>query len=148
MSARPAIASRLSNARLVVASATAGFALVGIAVLRAFDPGADGASSSLLWPCAFHVITGLHCPGCGLTRTLHALVHGDIARAWSMNPLAMIALPLLAMMLVQWCVARPLLPAWLDRRAHDGRWWISALVLFGVLRNLPYAPFAWMAPGV
>lgn len=142
MSALPAIASHVRNARFVVASATAAFALGGVAVLRAFDPNAGG-----LWPCAFHVITGLHCPGCGLTRTLHALVHGDIARAWAMNPLAIVALPLLALMLAQWGFARPLLPAWLDRRVHDGRVWIAALVLFGVLRNLPYAPFAWMAPG-
>ena len=142
MSALPVIASHARNARFVVASATAAFALGGAAVFRLFDPNAGG-----LWPCAFHVVTGLHCPGCGLTRMLHALVHGDIARAWSMNPLAMIALPLLAMMLAQWWVARPLLPSWLERRAHDGRWWIAALVLFGVVRNVPVAAFAWMAPG-
>ncbi|HEY1139594.1 MAG TPA: DUF2752 domain-containing protein [Lysobacter sp.] len=126
--------------RTAVVGATAVFASVGVAMLRAFDPAA-------LWPCAFHAITGLHCPGCGLTRLLHALVHGDVARAWSMNPLAMIALPLLGVMLVQWWVARPLLPAWLDRVAHDGRAWVVALILFGALRNLPFAPFAWMAPG-
>lgn len=142
MSVAPAFASRLLTPRTVVAAATAVSALGGVAVLRALDPNAGG-----LWPCAFHAITGLHCPGCGLTRALHALVHGDIARAWAMNPLAMIALPLLAMMLAQWWVSRPLMPAWLSRRAHDGRWWIATLVVFGVLRNLPYAPLAWMAPG-
>jgi len=126
--------------RTAVVGATAVFASAGVVVLRAVEPGA-------LWPCAFHAITGLHCPGCGLTRMLHGLVHGDVTRAWSMNPLAMIALPLLAIMLVQWWLAKPLLPAWLDRRAHDGRLWIVALIAFGVLRNLPFAPFAWMAPG-
>jgi len=126
--------------RTAVVGATAVVASIGVAVLRVFDANA-------LWPCAFHAITGLHCPGCGLTRMLHALVHGDVARAWSMNPLAMIALPLLAMMLMQWWLARPLLPAWLNRIAHDGRVWVVALVVFGVLRNVPFAPFAWMAPG-
>ena len=125
--------------RTAVVGATAGVASVAVAGLGVFGAGA-------LWPCAFHVITGLHCPGCGLTRLLHALAHGDLARAWSMNPLAMIALPLLAVMLMQWWLARPLLPSWLDRRAHDGRVWIAALIAFGVLRNLPFAPFAWMAP--
>ena len=125
--------------RTAVVGATAAGASVAVAALRVFEPEA-------LWPCAFHVITGLHCPGCGLTRLLHALAHGDLARAWSMNPLAMIALPLLAVMLMQWWLARPLLPSWLDRRAHDGRVWIAALIAFGVLRNLPFAPFAWMAP--
>ena len=124
--------------RTAVVGATAVCASLGVAVLRMFD-------ANSLWPCAFHAITGLHCPGCGLTRMLHALVHGDVARAWSMNPLAMIALPLLAAMLAQWGLARPMLPAWFDRYAHDGRVWIVALLAFGVLRNLPM--FAWMAPG-
>ncbi|BDU18064.1 DUF2752 domain-containing protein [Lysobacter auxotrophicus] len=137
-----AVASRAStfDMRTVVVGAAAVSALSGAALLRAVEPGA-------LWPCAFHAITGLHCPGCGLTRMLHALVHGDMARAWSMNPLAMIALPLLAMMLMQWWLARPLVPARLNRVVHDGRVWIVAMVLFGVLRNLPFAPLAWMAPG-
>jgi len=137
-----AVASRTPShafqMRTAVVGATAVVASFGVAALRVLDANA-------LWPCALHAITGLHCPGCGLTRMLHALVHGDVARAWSMNPLAMIALPLLAIMLVQWWLARPLLPASFNRLAHDGRVWIVALVVFGVLRNLP--AFAWMAPG-
>lgn len=128
--------------RTLLALAAATAALCGAAVLRAMDAHGLG-----LPPCAFHAITGLHCPGCGLTRALHALAHGDLARAWSMNPLAMVALPLLAVMLVQWWMSRPLLPGWLDRHVHDGRWWITALLVFGVVRNLPYAAVAWMAPG-
>ncbi|WP_396615879.1 DUF2752 domain-containing protein [Lysobacter soli] len=131
-------ASLAFEMRTAVVGATAVLTLLGVAVLRVFQPAS-------LWPCVFHAVTGLHCPGCGLTRMLHALAHGDVARAWSMNPLAMIALPLLAAMLAQWWLARPLLPAWLDRYAHDGRVWIVALIAFGVLRNLPM--FAWMAPG-
>jgi hypothetical protein len=41
--------------------------------------------------CAFKTITGLPCPTCGITRTVIALSHGDIARGVSMNPLAAIA---------------------------------------------------------
>jgi len=141
MNAVPARASSWTlDSRTAVVGAAAVVASSGVAMLRVFDANA-------LWPCAFHFVTGLHCPGCGLTRMLHALVHGDVARAWSMNPLAMIALPLLSMMLVQWWLARPLLPSWLDRCARDGRVWIVALLAFGALRNLPFAPFAWMAPG-
>jgi len=134
----PRTSSLAFDMRTAVVGAAAVLTLLGAAVLWVFQP-------ESLWPCVFHAITGLHCPGCGLTRMLHALVHGDVARAWSMNPLAMIALPLLAAMLAQWGLARPMLPAWFDRYAHDGRVWIVALLAFGVLRNLPM--FAWMAPG-
>ncbi|HEY0505912.1 MAG TPA: DUF2752 domain-containing protein [Lysobacter sp.] len=119
-------------------------ALGGAWLLRAFDPDAAGNA----WPpCVFHLLTGLHCPGCGLTRALHALARGDIAGAWAMHPLLLAALPLLAAMLWQWATRRVLLPAAMDRRLHDGATWIVALLAFGVLRNLPWPAFAWMAPG-
>jgi hypothetical protein len=31
-------------------------------------------------------VTGMSCPGCGLTRCFISLAHGDIAAAWSFNP--------------------------------------------------------------
>lgn len=36
--------------------------------------------------CAFKQVTGLGCPGCGLTRCFICLMHGDFARAWAFNP--------------------------------------------------------------
>ena len=47
--------------------------------------------------CPFHVITGLPCPTCGLTRGLHCLLRGDPTSAFLFNPLGIIAL--LGMML-------------------------------------------------
>lgn len=38
-------------------------------------------------PCLFHVATGLLCPGCGTTRSLTALIHGDLATAFAFNQL-------------------------------------------------------------
>ena len=37
--------------------------------------------------CAFSALTGLCCPGCGLTRSFAFLEHGDVRASFAMNPL-------------------------------------------------------------
>lgn len=62
----------------------------GLAVYTIMDP-----SASALFPkCPFYVFTSLKCPGCGSQRALHALLHGDIAGAFSYNALLVLAIPL------------------------------------------------------
>lgn len=46
-----------------------------------------------LWRCPFRAVTGLPCPGCGMTTALLALVRGDLAGAAQANGL-IFALPL------------------------------------------------------
>jgi hypothetical protein len=45
-------------------------------------------STSRFYPvCQFHQLTGLDCPGCGMTRALYALLHGDLLTALHDNAL-------------------------------------------------------------
>ncbi|MFC5576773.1 DUF2752 domain-containing protein [Lysobacter niabensis] len=134
MSSPPAQAATAAVALAVVA--------LGVWLLRTFDPGAAG---SLFPSCVFHDLTGWDCPGCGITRALHALVHFDLWRALAMNAFLVLSLPLLAAMAVHGLTQRAWLPARIRRVVFDGRWWIAALVAFGVVRNLP--GFEWLAPG-
>ena len=38
--------------------------------------------------CWLRRLTGVSCPGCGLTRAFCAISHGDLAGAWSFHPFA------------------------------------------------------------
>jgi len=129
-------------ATVALGAAGLGAMLVGVWLLRSFDPNAAG---SLFPSCVFHDLTGWHCPGCGITRALHALVHFDFARALAMNALLVASLPVLAVMAAQGLTHKALLPRPIARVLFDGRWWIGALLVFGVLRNLP--GLEWLAPG-
>jgi len=131
-------AARLSLALLLPASAGV------IWTLRRLDP---NAADSLLPPCPFLSLTGLYCPGCGSTRCLHALAHLDLPAAFSMNPLLVVALPALTLMLVWAAGLRPSALAPVMRVLGSARAWLWLLLGFGLLRNLPLAPFSALAPG-
>jgi hypothetical protein len=124
-----------------------GAAATGVALLLArIDPNTPG---SPLPPCPLRALTGLYCPGCGSTRCLHALVHGDVTQALAMNPLLVVVAPVLVLMALR---AGDLLPTWRPWEsvlavARQPRAWLWLLLAYGVLRNLPWMPFAWLAPG-
>jgi hypothetical protein len=73
--------------------------VVALAVLAAVVAAAvlyqRGPSGLGLFPgCLFHRFTGLQCPGCGMTRATYATLHGDFARAFRLNPVGMVLLPI------------------------------------------------------
>jgi len=98
----------------------------------------DGAG---FLPCLFQRATGWYCPGCGSQRAVHALLHGRVGEALSHNLLLWVVLVPLGAVLV-----------WRARRgaAVFSWWWAGPLIVlllaFGVLRNVPVAPFTWLAP--
>lgn len=57
--------------------------------------------TGLAIPCIFRKITGLLCPGCGITRAILAAVRLDFARAWSYNQFMFIAFPALAYIIIK-----------------------------------------------
>jgi len=107
--------------------------LVGFTLLFCFDP----ARAGIFPPCPLHYVTGLYCPGCGSLRAIHQLLHGNIARAFALNPLMVASLPLMGLLLVRrsWTY-RPWLP-WCA---------LAVLLCYGVLRNIGAWPFFLLAP--
>ena len=91
-------------------------------------------------------MTGRPCPGCGGLRAVNDLTHGDVVGALSSNVLVVALVAVLAAAWVVW-VVRLL-------RGHDGPMIqlgprtgmavIGLIVVFGVVRNLPFG--SWLAP--
>ena len=50
-------------------------------------PGADGHLLGLPTLCVFRLLTGIPCPGCGLTRSCVCLAHGRLGESVAYHPL-------------------------------------------------------------
>ena len=68
--------------------------LLAAGALAVFYYMVDPAAADMWTPrCAFRVLTGYDCPGCGAQRALHALLHGNLRAAWGYNPYIFFAVP-------------------------------------------------------
>lgn len=94
--------------------------------------------SGLSIPCPFHALTGLLCPGCGVTRMCLALLRLDFAAAWQANPVLLLLLPVLAALLLRQAVRYVKSGrSTLSRRESALVWGMAAvLLLWGIARNL------------
>lgn len=89
--------------------------------------------------CVFRKVTGLECPGCGMTRATYAALHGRIGDAFRFNPVGMVLLPLamigIAIEVIGWVRGKPL-----PFRLNPGRWGAVAigvgLILWWIGRNV------------
>jgi hypothetical protein len=113
--------------------------IAGAVYMFVFEPGRSG-----YFPlCPFRLFTGLQCPGCGTSRALHELMHGDFVAAFMLNPLLLLALPFALYAFVRYSTMtlrgrapRPnALPA-------PYIYAIFFVILgFWIFRNTPYYPF-------
>ena len=111
------------------------------AVVFFFNPSTHG-----FYPiCLFHKLTGWNCPGCGMTRSFYALLHGNFQTAARDN---LLLVGLLAASLARgaWFGVKKLL------RRPAGQFWPEKILwpllliaaIFTVLRNVP--AFSFLSP--
>ena len=127
--------------RLVRPVAVGAVVAAGTAYVAAVDPNEPGH-----YPlCPTYALAGIYCPGCGMLRATHDLVHLDLAGALARNPLVLPIYAALLVLFVVWVRA-----AWTGRRL---RWdpptwmpWVLAGVFVAVLvvRNVP--GWTWASP--
>lgn len=94
--------------------------------------------SGLSIPCPFHAVTGLLCPGCGVTRMCLALLRLDFAAAWEANPVLLLLLPVLAALLLRQAVRYVKTGRSTLSRGESALVWgmAAVLLLWGIARNL------------
>jgi len=79
-------------------------ALAGAALLATLIVGRLGLPDVPL--CWFRFLTGLPCPGCGLTRSVFAIGGGNFAAAWQSNPFGYVVYGVLVVLFLSPLLAR------------------------------------------
>jgi hypothetical protein len=116
----------------------------GSALVAIVDP----AKATFLPVCPLYSMTGIACPGCGLTRAFHALFHGYAIPALDFNllvPVWAFIFGWVFLSLALTTVRGRGLPMWPTR--PNFLWtFLIVLLVFGVLRNIPAWPFTILYP--
>jgi hypothetical protein len=143
----PPIAHEIRNRRLFFAAQLA-VVLCAMAILYRFDPTSPAASG---WfpKCWLYQWTGLYCPGCGTTRSLHALLHGHFLTATHFNPVVtLLFAPIVGWGFIESAIEAIFPGVRFAKREYPriGLAIAGAVMVFSVLRNLPWQPFCYLAP--
>ena len=88
-------------------------------------------------PCPFNLITGLKCPGCGVTHLCMALLRLDFAAAFHANPAVFCLLPLMILTAARLIYLYIRYNKRRDKSTQIALYFmVAVLLIFGVLRNI------------
>ncbi|WP_432412087.1 DUF2752 domain-containing protein [Rasiella sp. SM2506] len=99
--------------------------------------------------CPFKSLTSYHCAGCGSQRAIHHLLHFRFYSAFRLNPFMVLSLPL-----VFYGIGAKIYN-YIFQKEHRVQlfykpWFVygyfAVAIIYWVLRNIPYAPFSYLAP--
>lgn len=94
--------------------------------------------------CMLYEITGLYCPGCGITRMIYAILDLNFYQAFRYNPYLFVTLPFVGI------IAIKVMYEYIINNKHykivDTLLIVYAisLILYGILRNIQI--FSWLSP--
>lgn len=109
------------------------FATIGIVLVKVYNP----EKESFFIPCMLYKLTGIKCPGCGMTRSIHYLVNGNIKQAIWYNLMLIPIIILVIYALYRYIrylvkneeIINKVLENWL-------KVFLVIILIFGVTRNL------------
>ena len=92
-------------------------------------------------PCIFNKVTGLYCPGCGITRAIKALLKGNFSESFHNNVLLYTVIPLLILNEIIYRLTKKKY-----KKAYNVIITVLLIVaiIFGILRN--FSQFSYLAP--
>ena len=95
-------------------------------------------TTGIMIPCLFRRITGLYCPGCGITHIFISLSNFDIKGAFAANPVMFILIPFLLLTFIDYIVKYIKYGRAQISRIGNIIIWISivCLTLFSIIRNI------------
>ena len=126
---------KLSRKQLLLTIPAVILMIAALAAVYAMEPG--NTVQRFMPRCPFHEVTGMHCPGCGGTRAIHALLHGHPLKAIRYNA---ILFPMGVCTLLIWKYPK------LQYNKPFTLTVATLFILFFICRNLPFYPFTLLAP--
>ena len=120
-------------------------ALIAAAALLYLYFTEEGSGAGI--PCPIYSLTGLYCPGCGISRALRSIIHLDFYRALRYNAAFTISFPFIAAyvfaLILSYIVngedkVSKKIPVVILCAAA------GIFILFGIMRNIP--AFSFLAP--
>lgn len=97
--------------------------------------------------CVFKKITGLYCPGCGITRCIASILECKFYQAFRYNPLLFVLIPfLLPYVIYKYYIYIFNKTDKITSKIPNVIWWILLIItlIFGILRNIDM--FKFLAP--
>ena len=91
--------------------------------------------------CPINEFTGLHCPGCGITRMLLSILKLDFYQAFRYNPVLFVMFPFFIFLLIDEIISEFKNKKSILKKIPNKYYYIFIfiLILYGILRNIiPY----------
>ncbi len=95
-------------------------------------------------PCIFNEITGLYCPGCGVTRMLISMIKLDFYQAFRYNQLLFIFSPFILFLIINYIYCTFKKKESIYKKIPEKVWYIllTITIIYWILRNI----ISYLAP--